>query len=190
MVDNYMGQVEDRDIVAYMLARKFLLGFEPVTEDMLRGYMEFSDNPEAVASIKGVYRQLVASAQNASMKSGVVGRAIGGIEKLGQILCQFDPAGAKRKYGSDSTQLLDDIVAKLRPRGQVRRSPRSIWPGFCRSVLSAADFLSQFTSIEDFISWIDFFDRDDRARPTLPMLLASEVYGIATTLLSMTRKRR
>jgi len=177
-----VGQTQDRDIVAYTLAREYLLSFEQVTEEMLQRHVVFSDNPEGITSIAGIYRQLVQSAQNANMKAGVVGGALGGIGNLGRVLCRFDPARVKAKYGTDSERLLNDIVARLKPRGQVRRGPRCIWPKFCKSVLSAADFLSQFASVDDFTSWVEFFDRDDRARPALPMLLASEVYGIGFPL--------
>jgi len=88
----------------------------------------------------------------------------------------------KAKYGDNSEQLLKDIVVVLKPSGRIRRTPKGIWPRFCRSVLSAAEFLSQFSSVEDFVSWVDRFDRDDRARPALPMLLANEVYGIGFAL--------
>lgn len=177
-----MGQVQDRDVVAYTLAREYLLSLNPVTEEMLRRHVVFSDNPKGITSIAGVYRQLVQSAQNANMKAGVVGGAIGGIEKLGRVLCRFDPARVKAKYGTDSEQLLNDIVAKLKPRGRVRRGPRSIWPRFCRSALSAATFISRFGSVDDFVAWVGFFDKDDRARPALPILLASEIYGIGFPL--------
>ncbi len=177
-----MRQQQERDTIAYALAREYLLSLDPVTEEMLERHVASADNPRGVDSIAGVYRQLVQSAQNANMKARVVGGAIDGIERLGRVLCRFDPAGVKAKYGTDSERLLSDIVAKLKPRGQVRRGAKCIWPKFCQSVLSAAAFISQFDSVADFVAWVGFFDKDDRARPALPMLLASEVYGIGFPL--------
>ena len=177
-----MGQKQQRDIAAYRLAREYLLSFEPITEEILHRHVAFADNSKGVDSIAGVYRQLVQSAQNANMRAGVVGGALSGIERLGQVLCDFNPVKTKAKYRDDSEQLLKDIVAILKPRGQIRRTPKAIWPQFCRSVLSAAGFLSQFSSVKDFISWVERFDKDDRARPALPMLLANEVYGIGFAL--------
>ena len=34
----------------------------------------------------------------------------------------------------------------------------------------------------DFYTWVDFFDRDDRARIALPMLMASEIQGMGFAL--------
>jgi hypothetical protein len=172
----------ERDIVVYKLAQEYLLSFEPVTEEMLRQYVDSADNPKGINSIADVYQQLVRSAQNANMKASVVGGALGGIERLGPVLCDFDPVKTRAKYGDNSEQLLKDIVTVLKPAGQIRRTPKSIWPQFCKSVLSAAEFLSQFSSVEDFVSWVNHFDKDDRARPALPMLLANEVHGIGFPL--------
>jgi len=172
----------DRDTVIYGLAREYLLSLEPVTEEMLRQHVDSADNPRGVNRIADVYQQLVRSAQNANMKACVVGGALGGIERLGQVLYDFDPVETKAKYGDNSEQLLEDIVAVLKPGGQIRRTPKSIWPQYCKSVLSAAEFLLQFSSVEDFTSWVDHFDKDDRARPALPMLLANEVHGIGFPL--------
>ncbi|MBW2035151.1 MAG: hypothetical protein JRI94_16510 [Deltaproteobacteria bacterium] len=77
---------------------------------------------------------------------------------------------------------MDRIVDKIKPRGKVRRTSRSIWPQYCRSILSGATFLTQFKSSSDFFVWADFFDRDDRARASLPLLLSREIEGFGFAL--------
>ena len=171
-----------RDMTACELAEEYLLGFDQVTPQLLKRHLTVSDATESASSIPSIYRQLVLSAQNRNMSASVIGRSIGGIGRLGRVLCRFRPAAVVRKYGVDSRKLLNDIVTHVRPTGKVRRGPRSIWPQFCRSVLSGAAFLSQFESADDFCSWVRFFDGDERARASLPMLIATEVDGIGFTL--------
>lgn len=130
----------------------------------------------------GLYERMLESAQSGNMKAGVIGGSIGGVGNLGPVLCDFDPVRVLEKYPSGWDEVLDDIVRELKPRGSVSRTSRSIWPGYCRSALSAAGFLSSFSSAEEFYGWVDFFDEDERARPALPLLLAQEIEGIGFAL--------
>jgi len=86
------------------------------------------------------------------------------------------------KYRSGWEGVLEDIVAQLNPRGSMHRTSRSIWPRYCRSVLSGARFLSRFSTADDFYRWVDLFDEDERARPALPLLLAQEIEGFGFAL--------
>lgn len=171
----------DRTVV--QLARRFLLEVDQrVTEELIRKYVLFSDSAELAKELTGIYRQLIQSLQNANMKASVIGGSIGGIEKLGCVLFDFSPQDVLEQYGPNSDLLLERIVSDVKPTGQIRRTGRSIWPQFCRSVLSGASFLSRFDSAADFAEWVSFFDRDDRARPSLPMLLNKEIHGLGFAL--------
>ncbi len=125
---------------------------------------------------------MLESAQSGNMNAGVIGGSIGGVYRLGPVLCDFDPLRVLEKYHSGWEGVLDDIVDQLKPRGSVPSTPRSIWPRYCRSILSGARFLSRFSSAEDFYGWVDFFDEDERARPALPLLVAQEIEGIGFAL--------
>lgn len=129
-----------------------------------------------------LYERLLLSAQNANMKAGVIGGSIGGVDKLAAVLEDFDSAAVISKYGGDCEAMLDEIVATLKPRGQIRRTPRSIWPRYCQTISSGAAFFDQFDSAQDFFQWADFFDRDDRARASLAMLLSREIAGFGFAL--------
>ena len=172
-----------RDVMAFQLAREFMLGVDGrVTEALLDRYVTLSDDAKSMTSLEGIYERLLVSAQNANMKASVIGGSIGGVGKLSAVLCGFSPKAVIVRYGSDDARLLGQIVQEVKPTGQVRRTPRSIWPQFCRAALSGAAFLSQFDSAEDFGKWVSFFDNDDRARPSLPMLLDSEIHGLGFAL--------
>jgi hypothetical protein len=178
-----MGQPE-LDRSAYRLARNYLLDFRSIglTERLLDEYLNPSLDSLRAASISSIYYRLLDSAQNRGMSSGVIGGAIDGIDRLGAILCSFEPAEVSRKYGLNWHQVLDDIEQRLKPRGQFRRTKRSIWPLFCRTITSGALFLSQFHSADDFYGWVDVFSKDDRVRPALPMLLSLEIEGFGFPL--------
>jgi hypothetical protein len=174
---------QDLDRAAYTLAKDFLLrsGAERgVTPELIEKYLHLSTpRPSTLA---GLYERMLESAQSANMKAGVIGGSIGGVGKLGPVLCDFEPAEVLEKYRSGWEGVLDDIVAQLKPRGSVPRTSRSIWPRYCRSVLSGARFLSQFSTADDFYRWVDLFDKDERARMALPLLLAQEIEGLGFAL--------
>jgi hypothetical protein len=171
------------DRAAYALAKEFLLrsGAERgITPELIEKYLYLSrPRPESLA---GLYERMLESAQSGNMNTGVIGGSIGGVGNLGPVLCDFDPLRVLEKYRSGWEDVLDDIVGQLKPRGSVPRTPRSIWPRYCRSILSGARFLSRFSSAEDFYGWVDFFDEDERARPALPLLVAQEIEGIGFAL--------
>jgi hypothetical protein len=174
---------QELDKTAYALANDFLVrsGVDVgVTPELIDKYLHLSTpRPDTLA---GIYAHMLESAQSANMKAGVVGGSIGGVGSLRPVLCDFEPALVLEKYRSGWEGILDDIVTQLKPRGSVPRTPKSIWPRYCRSVLSGARFLSGFSSANDFYGWVDFFDEDERARPALPLLLAQEIDGFGFAL--------
>ena len=180
-----MHQVNQQELdrAAYALAKVFLLQLgagKGVTPELIEKYLHLSTpRPDTLA---GLYERILESAQSANMKAGVIGGSIGGVGNLSRVLCDFEPALVLEKYRSGWEGVLDDIVAQLKPRGSVPRTSRSIWPSYCRSVLSGARFLSQFSSADDLYRWVDFFDEDERARPALPLLLAQEIDGFGFAL--------
>lgn len=172
----------DRQV--YELAKNYLynLHIEGVNAFLIEKYLNpFTINPRP-DSKQGIYRRMLESGQNANMKARVIGGAINGVENLSIVLENFEPNSIIAKYGDNWEIVLDDIIKYLHPRGTIPRKPRSIWPNYCRTILSSANFIRQFSSADDFYKWVDFFDRDDRARASLPMLLSSEIEGFGFSL--------
>ncbi len=165
-------------------AKNFLvnLGIPSVVPSLIDKYLDPGTLQAKPKTISEIYARILKSAQNANMKAGVIGRAIDGIEHLGSVLCDFNPADVIKQYNNDAVLLLDQIQDKVKPRGAIRKTSRSIWPQYCRCILSAADFLVQFRDADDFFRWIDFFDQDNRARASLPMLLSREITGLGFAL--------
>lgn len=176
-------QQEEIDRQAYNLAREYLFGLNipGLTREIIESYGKPA-SPARPSSLAQIYLQFLTTAQNANMKAGVVGGAIGGVENLGVILCDFDPVAVVEKYGTAADRLLDDITNQLRPNGEIRRTPRSIWPQYCGSALSGAQFFSQFGSADAFYEWADSFNRQDEWCAALPLLLEKEVTGLGFAL--------
>lgn len=169
---------------AYDKAKEFLIKQIPskTPELVLEHYLSLPDKSHSPVSLEELYQRLLESAQNANMKAGVIGKAIGGVDKLGVVLFGFNPQKVLDFYGVDAERVLSDIEAKLSPSGQVRKESRSIWPKYCETILSAARFFEQFSSGDEFYAWANHFYQDKRSIAALPMLLSEEIYGIGYAL--------
>ncbi|HEV2417293.1 MAG TPA: hypothetical protein VGX94_05780 [Terriglobia bacterium] len=172
-----MHQAE-RDARAYKLAKEYLLGLPSVTPEVIEKHLNFPDTAKP-PSIPIIYERILESAKNTGMKKGVIGE----VKKLRPVLCDFNPTGVLKKFPTlDWKPILDEIEAVVKPSGKIRRTGRAIWPHYCQTILSAARFLEQFSSCDDFYRWLDFFDRDPRSRPALPWLVAQEIDGFGFAL--------
>ncbi|MCK9566701.1 MAG: hypothetical protein M0Q43_11710 [Methanothrix sp.] len=128
------------DQKAYELANDYLLKIPGVTERIIEKYQNLSSTRPKPVSKNELYHCLLESAQNANMKTKVIGDAIGGVDRLALISNDFDPEYILKSYAS-KWDVLDHIVEKLNPRGKIRRTQRSIWPSYCQTILSAAEFI-------------------------------------------------
>ncbi len=175
-----MMEQTQRDREIYNLAYEYLLSLEGVTPEILD--LHLSPDVQRPQELADIYHLLLFSAQTANMGPSVIGKAIGGIDKLREVLCGFDPAAVAQQYGLDWESVLDQITVKVNPKGKIRRAPQSLWPRFSRTIVSGARFLAQFRSAEEFYKWVAPFDQDDRSRPALPMLLSYEIAGLGFPL--------
>ena len=179
-----MDTQAEHDKAAYALGHEYLLSLEAegVTQELLSRYLHGPDETVSREPLSHAYKQLLISAQSAERMQNVIGKAIGDMENLREVLCDFDVSRILEAYGEDWARLLDDIEREVKPRAPIRKEKRSLWPKFCKTALSGAKFLSQFSCKDDFYDWLDSFDSDDRARPALPLLLAHEVWGFGFAL--------
>ena len=177
-----MGNDKARHRLAFKLAKEHLLGFKKfgVTPEVLGRYLK--PDPNRPKNLSGIYKALLLSAQNSNMKSGVIGKAIGGFDSLGRVLDGFSPSKVTARYGDDWKRLLKDVEKRLQPAGKIRKTRRSIWPNFCKCILSSASFMVQFSDAKDFYGWVSFFNRDTRSRMSLPLLMSAEIHGVGFAL--------
>lgn len=168
MTKKIFRQVE-YDKAAYNLAIKYLLRSVGISRNLLSEYLEPMVDNLRPNSLPEVYFRLLGSAHNRSMGPSVIGKSIGGIEKLTRVLYDFDPKKVNGEFGDDWEKVLDEIEFQLQPIGKIRRTPRSLWPLFCRSITSSAKFLCQFHDSSEFLNWVDVFDSDVKSRLALPV---------------------
>ncbi len=179
-----MKATPEIDRKAYELAESYLPGLKipGVTQMLIEKYQKLSSSRTKLSSKNELYQRILEHAQNTGMKNKVIGEAIDGVDKLAPVLYEFNPTRVLATYGDNWQAVLDQIVKELDPRGKIRTAQRSIWPHFCQTILSAAEFIEQFESENDFFNWVDFFDKDDRSRASLPMLLDHEIEGFGFAL--------
>lgn len=165
-------------------AKQFLLERIPSKQrnEILDSYLKRPDASAEPTDMPVLFKRLLGSAQNANMKAGVIGKSIGGVDNLGKVLFNFDITKTLKAYMGKPKKLLKDIETKLKPRGEVRKEPRSIWPIYCKTILSAASFLSQFQNGDEFYQWANLFYGDKKAMAALPLIIAEEVDGIGYPL--------
>jgi len=150
---------KQRDIEVYREAKRFLLANTPkkISEEILDSYLSPQMVNRNEMSLNDIYVRLLASAQNANMKSKVIGGSIGGVDNLSSVLHDFCPIYVQGKYSGNENKLLEDIERILKPKGKIRRAPKSIWPKYCKTITSVAEYLIQFNDANDFFDWADYF---------------------------------
>lgn len=168
----------------YADAKKFLLANipSPQRKEILDSYLELPDGSAEPVDLPVLFERLLSSAQNANMKAGVIGESIGGVKNLGKVVFKFNAKRTLKAYAGKPEALLEEIENKLKPRGKIRKEPRSIWPKYCKTILSAASFFSQFENGEEFYEWANLLYGNKKAMPALPMIVAAEIEGIGYPL--------
>lgn len=168
----------ERDRKVYQLAFEFLsTGFvdQGVTVDVIKRYQKCPPRPD---SIPVIYERMIGSIQNADRKKNAIGKTIGGVDKLKPVLYDFDPVKIKDNFKS-TKEVLERIVEQFPEKlKKINKTPKGLWPLFCKGILSAAEFLSQFSSADGFYKWADPLYNNDLKRngyfrPLLPMSLMS-----------------
>lgn len=168
----------------YLTAKKFLIRelARPDAKDIVESYLSLPDESDRPVSLNELFLRLLSSAQNANMKASVIGGSIGGVRNLGPAIFRFNPRKVARAFANNPDGLLDHIVDTVNPTGQIRTTTRSIWPKYCKTILSAATFFGQFKNGEDFYEWVNHFYGDQRSMAALPLVLAAEIEGIGYPL--------
>ncbi|HPM47658.1 MAG TPA: hypothetical protein PL056_11365 [bacterium] len=134
-------------------------------------------------NMKDVFKRMIISSANRQMGKNVIlkrtekdGDEIG---ILTDVLFDFDHNKVITKYGEDCETLLNELVKIV---GEVRKEKNSLWPKFCKTILSSGKFLNKFNDFSDFESWVIFFNKDSRSRVALPMIISKEVEGFGFAL--------
>ncbi|WKT60071.1 hypothetical protein Q2E61_14330 [Microbulbifer thermotolerans] len=168
----------------YKIAYSFLVERVPAenANAIVDSYLELKDSSSEPVHLKEIFRRILGSAQNSNMKAGVIGESIDGFDNLGKALFSFNHKKTLAQFKGNPDSLLDHIVATLKPRGKIRRERRSIWPKYCKTILSVAEFLTQFKNGNEFYDWANSMYKNKHSMPALPLVLAAEIEGIGYPL--------
>jgi hypothetical protein len=169
------------DQIVFEMAETHLLKMPQVNSEILK--LHLTSNKNRPSGLDNILHSLCSSLTNKQMHRNVFEGTVGKIDELDKILLDFDPHKIAKEYDrSDWNILMQDILKKGQLLKKPRITERSVVPQFCKGVLSAAYFLIQFKDYEEFYTWADFFDSDDRARVALPLLLSQEIHGVGFAL--------
>jgi len=165
----------------YNLGIDYLMSHKTITEQEIdKHLMPLHQKPN---DFKILFERFCETAQNKQMSVKVIGDSIGGVKKLANVLCGFDPHKVAEDYSKqDGDLLFTTIKDSLNPKGKMRDTNRSLWPLYCKSVIDSAHFLAEFKTIADFYEWAIFFANDSKAKPALPLMISMEISGIGFPL--------
>ncbi len=168
----------------YKFAYKFLIENTPseITEEVIKPYLSVPQPENNCKNLNDIFYRMLSSAQNRQMSVNVIGGKIGGVENLGKVLNNFEPKFVIEKYCNKEDVLLKDIINEFNLDGKIRTENKSLWPQYCKTIISAATFLSQFNDIKEFLDWINSFYKDKKSMAVLPLLISTELFGFQFAL--------
>ncbi|HET9496477.1 MAG TPA: hypothetical protein VFR15_19795 [Chloroflexia bacterium] len=169
----------------YRLAERYLLGLPGVTSEMLDRRLAPDSAAQRPNDLRSVYLQMLRSLQSPQAMPRVIGGSIGGVERLGAVLFDFDPAAVAAAYSTDAdscARLFARIKDRLSPTGKLRDAPNSTWPKYCKAAASGAAFLARFGDAPAFYRWVEENDADVERRIAAAGEIEKQVYGMGFAL--------
>ncbi len=166
----------------FEMAYSHLLSFDGVEKHMIDEHLNHWKQGKR-DSINNLLRGMLNSVQN---KRGMW-RAIGNLENLKPYLENFEPARIVEKYGGnwreDWEKLFEMVQNSYTPPGRMAIDiPQNSWTIFCKAIISASNFLSRFSNIEEFDEFVSRFYLNEYTRLALPLLLDKEIFGLGFAL--------
>lgn len=159
-------------------AREYLLSFEGIDINMIDKHL----NRWKECGPQSIQDLLFAMLESVSNKRGMP-NTIGDIENVRPYLEDFTPILIIEKYSDDWKKLFDTIKNNYEPPGRmVVNNPKSYWVIFCKSIISASYFLSQFQNKKKFDNFVSQFYLNEYTRAALPLLLEKEIFGFGFVL--------
>ncbi len=159
-------------------AREYLLSFEGIDDKIINKHLDHwkEDNPESLEDLLHAILDSVKDRQG-------MHNAIGKLDNYEPHLYGFDPRKIGREYDNDWRELFEIVKNKCTPPGRmVIDNPRNYWVIFCKSIISASNFLSGFNDLGEFTKFVERFYLNEYTRVALPLLLEKEIFGMGFAL--------
>ena len=169
-------KTDDKLIKIYNEAYKYLLQEvgEKILTTELNHYIQYTPT-----SLNDIFRGMVVSLKN---KQGYM-NFIGKTEDMRDILKDFDPKTVNEMYKADWEKLA--IIFKEKFGGKFNidlTNNKNAWVMYSKGVLSCAQFLTRFASLEDFDTFVRSFFYNEYTVAALPMVLDKEIFGFGFAL--------
>lgn len=159
-------------------ARNYLLQRPKVTEEILDAHL-FLWKTQKKESIEGLFRSMLTHAQN---RQGMP-NAIGNIDNLAPVLFNFSPQKVVQNFGTWKHLLTEIQSCGIKVPGRIDpMNRRNYWVIYTQSILSCAQFINSFSSVNDFHKFIEGFNFNEHSKLALPLLLKEEIFGFGFAL--------
>ena len=138
--------------------------------------------PKNIDGKGGLFYKMLQHAINRN--GNLMKNVIGDFDNLSVTLFNFDPKRVYQKYGSNEESwknLLNDLVTNLNLKDK-NRGNRDTWVIFSKSIISIAEFLSTFNTIDDFNNYVDSFSKNEDKMIELANILEKRIYGFGFAL--------
>lgn len=167
-----MSQLTNKEV--FDAAILYLLSFPSITETILEEQITF-DEKQRPPDKASLFKALLSHATN---RQGMP-KTIGSVDLLKECLMQFDAAAVEKEY-HDWACLFDAIQSIRRPTSRMDKgNPHSYWVVFSKTILSVAQFVNRFKSIEEFDGYVKEFlgSGVPDVRLGLPLIMKEELFG-------------
>ena len=156
--------------------RDYLCEFEGITPNIIDDHLnDYKERHSQMTNISNVYKAILNSARNRRHLPNVINNKI--FDDLETILCKFTPDLIIQDYKNDFNLVFKNIA----PKGTKYVSTNA-WVQFSKSIISGANFISQFNNIQQFKTFTNAFTQNPISRIGLPLLLSEEIFGFGFAL--------
>ena len=159
-------------------ARQYLLSFEGVTHSIIDAHLHDwkQRKPNDIAEL---FQAMLLHAQN---RQGMP-NTIGSISRLKKLLFGFNPRKVIEHYST--WDVLFDAISEAAhvPVSRFdKANAKSYWVIYCKSIISCADFLRRYSSMQQFDEFVGGFMTNEYSRLALLLLLKEEIFGFGFAL--------
>lgn len=175
----------NRNEMIFDLGYKYLMNIGATEEEILRHLNDWSHRkPREINGINGLFYNMVGHAKNRRNMPTTIGE----IDRLNEILCDFNPKEVSEKYEFHRNLETKEPWFELQYDIQTEldlwdiNTTDGYWVTFSKSIISIAGFLSKFDKISEFNRFVEDFNKNDNTRISLALLLQNEIFGYGFAL--------
>ena len=166
--------VKLKNQLVYKEAQEYLMNIKPPDIDDLNKY--FVGDRKDFTTLQDVYEQIIHSAQNYQRMPNVI-KFNERQDKIKEILYFYD-------FDKIKDYKIDELYYKFRAAFDVTSedSKHNSWRKWSKSIITAANFMNDFKSIDDFRNFVDLFKYNLPTRMALPLLMQTKINGMGFAL--------